>query len=736
MAQKYWIGGFHIDLSRNQISQNNQSQTLAPKALAVLTYLAKHQGEVVSQDTLLSEVWPDTVVSPNTLQRSIAQLRKALGDDGKVQVYIKTHAKQGYSLECDVRWINHNEISQPDEKLVEETEADKNFVAKEVTVGQNSAEKKAYQSSGAIKDKPEEKKSNLVLMVTAALTAIVVGLVGFLNMQSNEPTTINISHIRALTATDNKEHGGIYSPDGQYIVFRRYSIETCSNNIWAKDAKTQGEFQLTRNLGTFGSHSFSPDGKQLAFIKSDDCTTPVNQKRCYKLMGLDFHAALRTSQQPNVLLECTDSSIRSPIWLDNNNIAMLQNKNGRWLLIRYSISENRSQVIYEVNDGSIAAYDYSPAFGKIALTSTRKDGESFIEMLDVSGKLISSHKINYPQHISRFKLIRPNFSTIDNLLIFSTGRQLYTLSYDGQVEKVSLPLDVPISSPKFHPDGDKMLAIKGFMDRDIVSVSISQLRQNNRAPSLEEGPDYNHPTIDRSILNEDKAIWQPDGDLIAFRSERFGEDQIWVNDGSGSRQLSRFPMDVFLYQFDWALDGKSILANTDRELTQVFLDGSDKTIPTSQPVETLFQWDSEKQKALALVRISGILRFVELDLERGSSRVITDKRVYWAQRSESGQLVYMDQLHRFWRPGPVEDKLIPSLVNQGSERQFVIEDNVIYGINEDHQLWSYSLEEDEFEVIGNVSNGIDYVTDVKQDDVLMSLRIASKKEVAELTLAR
>ena len=92
---QYWVGGFFIDLSRNQITQNKKSQTLAPKALAVLTYLAENQGKVVSQDALLAKVWQNTAVSPNTLQRSIAQLRKALGDDGKGQVYIKTHAKQG-----------------------------------------------------------------------------------------------------------------------------------------------------------------------------------------------------------------------------------------------------------------------------------------------------------------------------------------------------------------------------------------------------------------------------------------------------------------------------------------------------------------------------------------------------------------------------------------------------------------------------------------------------------------
>jgi len=83
MAEQYWINDFFIDKTRNQITQSERSQTVPPKALAVLSYLAEHHGEVVSQDDLLKHVWSDTIVSPNTLQRSIAQLRKALGDNGK-----------------------------------------------------------------------------------------------------------------------------------------------------------------------------------------------------------------------------------------------------------------------------------------------------------------------------------------------------------------------------------------------------------------------------------------------------------------------------------------------------------------------------------------------------------------------------------------------------------------------------------------------------------------------------
>ena len=43
----------------------------------MLTYLAEHQGRVISYDELLDAVWQDAIVTPNTLQR-IAQLKKCL----------------------------------------------------------------------------------------------------------------------------------------------------------------------------------------------------------------------------------------------------------------------------------------------------------------------------------------------------------------------------------------------------------------------------------------------------------------------------------------------------------------------------------------------------------------------------------------------------------------------------------------------------------------------------------
>ena len=175
MAIQYWVGDFFVDLSRNQVTQKQQSQTIAPKALAVLTYLAENQGIVVSYDELFDKVWPDTVVTPNTLQRSVAQLRKALGEDSKVQSYIKTHAKQGYSLECDVRWQD-NVGSKNDESNnsyeSQENDVDETFfnvidskTNKKVTITTQSAKNTATNTVTDSTAKSKNFKSSLILIV-------------------------------------------------------------------------------------------------------------------------------------------------------------------------------------------------------------------------------------------------------------------------------------------------------------------------------------------------------------------------------------------------------------------------------------------------------------------------------------------------------------------------------------------------------------------------------------------
>ncbi|GLX79453.1 hypothetical protein tinsulaeT_27930 [Thalassotalea insulae] len=739
MATQYWVGDFFIDLTRNQITQKMQSQTIPPKALAVLTCLAKNANKVVSHDTLLSEVWPDTVVTPNTLQRSIAQLRKALGEGS--QSYIKTHAKQGYSLECEVRWQENNGV----ESLVKQEQEQLSTVHTEVALNTDSATvDNAQQHSNTplqnVHPAPKKPARSALALIAMLLILVMLALVSTHYFSPTKTVDLSIGELRLLTATDNKETGGIYTPDGEYIVFLRYSEKTCiHSNIWAKNINTQKETQLTTNMGVYRGLSFSKDGKKLVVIKTENCEAPVTQKYCYKLMFLDFDQALQTPQSPNILMECKHSSIKKSTWLNNNNIAYLHSTGNRWRLASYSIADNKSTTIYAIEDGNIIDYDYSVSENVIALTSTHSDNQNYIERLTPDGQILSSHQIEYPPEITNSRFIYPNFTPINEQLIFSTGRQLFTLSYQGKITNISLPLDEPIGSPIFHPGGQRMLVIKGHWDSDIAATSLAQLIQPQTVEAqvvqTQTKGNTHYSIIERSRLEEGNAIYQPHGKFIAFMSARSGESQVWLTDGNGSHQLSHFPVDTFIMGMNWAADGQSLLVNANNQLVQVLLNSQQRPVPFEYRVEQLFQWDSKDNSALLIARIGGILRLVELNLNNSSFKVITDKRVNWALKSEDGQLVYTDHMDRFWQQGPAEDRLIEALNSQGSDKRFVMKDNVIWGVNEQWQLWSYSLNENVFTLFGNMPKNLDYLNDINNTDILTTLRITAKKEVAELTLS-
>lgn len=709
MSEQFWIGGFFVDLPRNQITHNNKTQTLAPKALAVLTHLARHQGQVVSQDALLDEVWANTVVSPNTLQRSIAQLRKAFGDDGKEQNIIKTHAKQGYSLECDVRWqlteqgaVVHIRGAQP--------QSDAETPHPESSLPHNNAQTSLFASP--------------LKMVTVGVFAALFAFIAIMAVMNGDTEGLTVKEIRTITATDNKEHSGAYSPDGQYILFHRYSDVQCTNNIWAKNVDTLEEIQLTSRLEAYGGHSISPDGKTFAFVKEQDCTAPVTQKKCYFLMTLDFQKALDAPQTPTQQLECKHSRIRRPLWLSNTDVALLKQTGGQWRLIRYAMPEQQMEVLFTVSGGNIISYDYSAKQKLFGITAVHEDGEYYLDRVSLDGQLISSHRIQYPDSIAKQRYISPRFTNVNDDMIFSTGYQLYWLASDGSVSSVSLPLSTPVGSPVFHPEALRMLVISGHYDSDLAAFELASFDSKRQQ--------LNGQVLHRSNVGEYYGMYQPNGEAFAFTSSRSGGSQLWLSQNGRTVPLTAFPKDSYIDGIVWAKDGQRLLVNATKTLYEVTIEGKVTAIETSLPISQLLEWDSEHEIAYVNVSENGVVKFAQLDLATGEFDVNTDVAVKFARLSTSGELLFQDKLDRIWRPGALENELIEPLVDQGSDRGFVVAGETLYGVNDDFELWSYALETDEMRLLGELSPRTDFITYADEKSVITSFRVSAKKEVAEV----
>jgi TolB-like protein/Tfp pilus assembly protein PilF len=85
-----------IDVGNLRVTVGSEIRPLEPKSFRLLLLLVENPGRVLSKEEIMAGVWRDTVVSDNSLARSIAQIRNALDDDPKNPKYVETVPTIGY----------------------------------------------------------------------------------------------------------------------------------------------------------------------------------------------------------------------------------------------------------------------------------------------------------------------------------------------------------------------------------------------------------------------------------------------------------------------------------------------------------------------------------------------------------------------------------------------------------------------------------------------------------------
>lgn len=96
------LGGLEIDVAKNKVIKSGKEVSLTGKEFAILVYLARKPGVVISRNKILEQVWDSEVdVFSNAVDVHIYNLRKKIGGKnsrGKNQI-IYTIPGRGYKLE-------------------------------------------------------------------------------------------------------------------------------------------------------------------------------------------------------------------------------------------------------------------------------------------------------------------------------------------------------------------------------------------------------------------------------------------------------------------------------------------------------------------------------------------------------------------------------------------------------------------------------------------------------------
>ena len=89
------FGRFEVHPGARALVCDGHSVDIGSRAFDLLVRLLRSRGQIVSKAEIIAHVWPALFVEESNLRFQIAQLRKALGDDGHL---IKTVPGRGYLL--------------------------------------------------------------------------------------------------------------------------------------------------------------------------------------------------------------------------------------------------------------------------------------------------------------------------------------------------------------------------------------------------------------------------------------------------------------------------------------------------------------------------------------------------------------------------------------------------------------------------------------------------------------
>lgn len=102
---EYQIADWVVNPYTLEVSKGKEKIKVQNKVIQVLITLIEANGYVVSKEKLYEKVWPDTIVTDNSLNKAISELRKIFNDSRVGPRFIETIPNKGYRIIADIKKI-------------------------------------------------------------------------------------------------------------------------------------------------------------------------------------------------------------------------------------------------------------------------------------------------------------------------------------------------------------------------------------------------------------------------------------------------------------------------------------------------------------------------------------------------------------------------------------------------------------------------------------------------------
>jgi TolB-like protein len=123
-AMIYRFVPFELDMARFELRKDSEVLPLEPQVFSLLAYLVEHRERLVPKDEIFEKLWDGRVVTDSALASRVKSARKALGDDGKAQRFIKTIHGKGFRFVADAKVARDPGVVLQGDSEASQTQAD------------------------------------------------------------------------------------------------------------------------------------------------------------------------------------------------------------------------------------------------------------------------------------------------------------------------------------------------------------------------------------------------------------------------------------------------------------------------------------------------------------------------------------------------------------------------------------------------------------------------------------
>ena len=508
--QFFKFGEFDLDATAKVLLRRGQAVHLTLKAVETLLVLVQNSGQVVTKEEVMRAVWSDRVVDEANLAQNIAMVRRALGAERGSPAFIETFSGRGYRL------------------------------VGPATLERGTGVAPATEPAAA----PARSRFHVLSIAALAMLAMAGGWLVF-----RRETAAPKPAFRIVPATrlPGKESHPAVSPDGGTVAFVWTREGAQTSGIWTLAAQETSPRAVTRREGHYSSPAWSPDGRSVAYLRTGTASTEV------------LIASLATGAEKLVAtLVPADYGLPSRL-LD-------WSPDGQWMVVSHSDAPGK-------------------VVGLVLVSLSRGEQRRLTQPRDVVGGDVDP----------RFS---PDGKTISFIrLIHRSNQELFSIPVEGGAPRQLTADGRQVTGQDWMPDSRSIVLASdrgGEFRLWRIRTDVSDPRKTAQSIGIygefpiELAVARKAASLVYAVLQQDRNIWRlelkekkwerviastgqdaspqysPAGDQICFRSDRSGEDQLWVSQADGSNPEQVTHGQLWPSVGRWSPDGRAIVFNNAR----------------------------------------------------------------------------------------------------------------------------------------------------------------------------